>query len=42
MTDWFSETLPLGTKILLNGKYRTSLRDYTKDQRGLYLVLEYK
>ena len=30
MTDRFSETLPFGTKNLLNGKYRTSLRDYTE------------
>ena len=38
MTDWFSETLPFGTKILLNGKYRTSLRSYTENRRDLYPV----
>ena len=38
MTDRLSETLPFGTKILLNGKYRTSLRDYTENRRGLYPV----
>ena len=32
------ETLPFGTKILLNGKYRTSLRDYTENRRDLYPV----
>ena len=38
MTDRLSETLPFGTKILLNGKYRTSLRDYTENRRDLYPV----
>lgn len=38
MTDRFSETLPFGTKILLNGKYRTSLRDYTGNQKDRHLV----
>ena len=38
MTDRFSETLPFGTKILLNGKYRTFLRDYTGNQKDRHPV----
>ena len=38
MTIDFQKLLHFRTKILLNGKYRTFLRDYTENRRNLYPV----